>query len=88
MRHARAEDLDRVDGLLDRLRTIDGLKERSRGTFYVRSRAFLHFHEHDGEIICDVRLDPGAADFERRTVTSAAAQRTLVSDVRRALAVG
>ena len=85
MRHARSEDLDRVDGLLDALRAIDGLKEKSRGTFYVKSKAFLHFHEHDGEIICDVRLSP-AADFERRTVTAAPAQKQLVTDVRRALA--
>jgi N-acetylglutamate synthase-like GNAT family acetyltransferase len=85
LRHARAEDLDRVDGLLEQLRAIDGLTERSRGTFYRRSKAFLHFHEHGGEIICDVRLD-AAADFERRTVTTKAAQSALVRDVRAALA--
>ena len=85
MRHARPEDLDRVEALLAELRAIDGLKERSRGTFYVRSRAFLHFHEHEGDILCDVRLDPAASDFDRRTVTSAAAQRALVDDVRAAL---
>ena len=83
MRHARADDLTRVAGLLARLRELDGLKEKSPGTFYRGSRAFLHFHEHDGDIICDVRFD--GTDFERRTVTSASAQRTLVGDVRRAL---
>ena len=83
MRHARAEDLDRVDGLLAQLRGIDGLKERSRGTFYRGSKAFLHFHEHDGEIVCDVRLD--GVEFDRRIVTMAAAQRALVKDVRAAL---
>lgn len=84
MRHARTEDLDRIDDLLARLRQLDGLKERSRGTFYRGSKAFLHFHEHEGDIVCDVRLD--GVDFERRTVTTATAQRTLVRDVRRALA--
>lgn len=83
MRHARADDLDRVAGLLVRLREIDGLREKSPGTFYRGTRAFLHFHEHDGDILCDVRLD--GIDFERRAVMTAAAQRTLVTDVRRAL---
>lgn len=84
MRHARAEDLDRIDGLLERLRAVDGLKEKSRGTFYRRSKAFLHFHEDAGEIICDVRMD--GTDFERRTVTTAASQKRLVNDVRDVLA--
>lgn len=84
MRHAGVDDLNRVAGLLDRLREIDGLREKSPGTFYRGSRAFLHFHEHEGDIMCDVRLD--GVDFERRTVMTAAAQGTLVSDVRRALA--
>jgi N-acetylglutamate synthase-like GNAT family acetyltransferase len=85
MRHARAEDLDRVDALLDELRLIDGLTEKTRGVFYVRSKAFLHFHEHEGEILCDVRLDLSAADFDRRVLTTKATQRALVRDVRTAL---
>ena len=84
MRHARPDDLDRIESLLSSLRTIDALTEKSRGTFYRRSKAFLHFHEHEGDIVCDVRL--AGPDFERRVVTSRAAQRSLVSDVRRALA--
>lgn len=84
MRHARADDLGRVDGLLAQLRAIDGLKEKSRGVFYVKSKAFLHFHEHEGDIVCDLRLD--GIDFDRRIVTSAAAQKTLVQDVRSVLA--
>ena len=60
------------------------MKEKSRGTFYRGSKAFLHFHEHEGDIVCDVRLD--GIDFERRMVTSVNAQRALVKDVRAALA--
>ena len=81
MRHARPEDLDRVDALLVELRTIEGLTEKRRGTFYRGSKAFLHFHEHEGDIVCDVRLT--GPDFDRRTVTTRAAQRTLVRDIRR-----
>ena len=80
MRHARAEDLDRVDGLVASLRAISGLTEKRRGSFYRGSRALLHFHEDAGDIICDVRLE--GPDFDRVTVTSRAAQRKLVKDVR------
>ena len=85
MRHAKPEDLDRVEDLIVQLRTIEGLKEVSRGRFYVRNRSFLHFHEHEGDIVCDVRLDPAAYFFDRRTVTTKAAQRQLVKEVRAAL---
>lgn len=84
MRHARPEDLDRVDGLLEQLRTIAGLTEKKRGVFYRGSKAFLHFHEDAGDIICDARID--GATFERVTVTTAAAQRRLMKDVRAVLA--
>ena len=83
MRHARPDDLDRIDSLLSSLRTIDGLKEKRRGTFYRGSKAFLHFHEHEGDIVCDVRL--AGPDFDRRIVTTTAAQTALVRDVRGAL---
>jgi N-acetylglutamate synthase-like GNAT family acetyltransferase len=83
VRHARSDDLDRVDTLLVELRTIDGLKEKSRGTFYRGSRAFLHFHEHEGDIVCDVRLV--GPDFDRHIVTTKTAQRALARDVKGAL---
>jgi N-acetylglutamate synthase-like GNAT family acetyltransferase len=83
MRHARSDDLDRIDDLLTRLRSIDGLKEKSRGTFYRGSKAFMHFHEDEGDIVCDVRLT--GPDFDRRVVTTRTAQATLVKDIRRAL---
>lgn len=86
MRHARPDDLDRIEQLLSSLRTIDGLTEKKRGTFYRGSKAFLHFHEHEGDIVCDVRL--AGPDFDRRVVTTRAAQRALVSDVRRARSAG
>lgn len=85
MRHARPEDLDRIEGLLGELRAVAGLKEVSRGRFYVRSRSFLHFHEHEGDIVCDVRLERSAVHFDRRVVTTRAAQRALVRDVKVAL---
>ena len=48
---------------MDRLRTIDGLKERKRGVFYLKSRAFLHFHEDPAGLFADIRL--AGDDFDR-----------------------
>ena len=83
MRHARPEDLDKLEALLVRLRALDGLKEKSRGTFYRGSRAFLHFHEHDGAFHADLRLGD---DFERFAVTTAAERKALLGMVAKALA--
>lgn len=82
MRHARPEDLDRLEPLLETLRRLDGMKEKSRGTFYRGARAFLHFHEHDGGFFADVRL---ADDFERLPATTTVERNALVVTVRKAL---
>jgi hypothetical protein len=84
VRHARAEDLDRIEPLLAELRAVGGLTEKSRGVFYRRSRACLHFHADGDDIYADVRFE--ADDFERTRATTKAEQRALVSAVRRALA--
>jgi N-acetylglutamate synthase-like GNAT family acetyltransferase len=65
MRHARDEDLDRIEPLLAAIRLRTGLIERKRGVFYRRGKAFLHFHAHDGELWADIRA---AAGFDRLKV--------------------
>jgi hypothetical protein len=84
VRHARADDLDRIEPLLAELRSIAGLTEKSRGVFYRRSRACLHFHADDDDMYADVRVD--GDEFERTRTTTAAEQRALVASLRRALA--
>ena len=79
MRHATDADLDRVEPVLEALRAHDGLRERRRGTFYRRSRAFLHFHGHGDRLFADVRLD--GVEFERRDVTTVADQERLLADI-------
>lgn len=81
MKHAGAEALDGLEPLLVALREIPGLREKSRGTFYRRSRAFLHFHEDPGGLFADVRID---ADFERVRVSSTDEQQQLLQRVRAA----
>ena len=77
MRHARAEALDRLEPLLVQLRALPGLTEKSRGTFYRKSRAFLHFHEDPAGLFADVR-DASGEDFERIEVSESAARDRLL----------
>ena len=82
MRHARDQDLDRVEDLLVQLRSLPGLIEKKRGVFYRRGRAFLHFHEDPTGLYADVRID---AEFERMRVTTKAERRRLLSAARAAV---
>lgn len=68
MRHAGQDCLDQLEPLLAQLRLLPSLTEKSRGVFYVRSRAFLHFHEDPRGIFGDVRCEDGG-DFDRIDVT-------------------
>jgi hypothetical protein len=79
VRHVNDADLDRLEPLLEALRGHDELKERRRGTFLHRSRAFLHFHGDGDQLYADVRLD--GVEFERRDVTTAADQERLLGDI-------
>lgn len=85
MKHASPPAFDRLELLLRKLRAFEALKEKSRGTFYRRGRAFLHFHEHDDDLFADVRF---TTEFERVRVTRAAEQKSLLARVRAALADG
>ena len=64
MRHARPEDLDRIEPLLAQVRALSVLKEKTRGCFYWRSRAFLHFHQDPKGMFADIGGGDGR-DFER-----------------------
>ena len=83
MKHAGAAALDRLEPLLKDIRKRDSLKEKSRGTFYRGSRAFLHFHEHgEDELFADIRLDD---DFARLRATTAAERAKLLRLMDKAL---
>lgn len=72
MKHASDATLDQLEPLLERLRTLPRLKEKKRGIFYFKSRAFLHFHEDPTGLYADVRLSGDA--FERFAVSNEAQQ--------------
>jgi len=82
MRHLKDDDLDRLEPLLQQLRAVDGLRERTRGAFMLKSRSFLHFHAHGDEFFADVRLTD---DFERLPATTPTQQRALVNAIKGAL---
>jgi hypothetical protein len=82
VKHAGSQALDQLEPLLGELRGVEGLKEKKRGVFYRKSRAFLHFHEDPSGLFADVRL---VNDFELLPVTTRAEQRELVRRVRGAL---
>jgi hypothetical protein len=78
VRHATAAALEELEPLLERLRAIPGLKEKTRGVFYWRSKAFLHFHEDPSGLHADVRLE---SDFERVRVQTSEERDALLHRV-------
>lgn len=79
MRHAGAASLASLDTLLTRLRALGVLTERKPGTFYLRSSAFLHFHEDPAGLFADVKLD--GRSFQRFAVDTPDEQAALVGRV-------
>jgi hypothetical protein len=87
MRHARGADLDRLEPLLAQLRTLSGLIEKKRGSFYWKSRAFLHFHEDPKGLFADIREADGGNDFDRIDVSGEPGRAELLSLARQRLGV-
>jgi len=87
MKHAAAGALEALGDLLVSLRARTGLVEKRPGIFYVKGRAFLHFHEDRAGLFADLR-DGG--DWQRFPVNDpdecasllAAVDRTLQSTSR------
>ena len=75
MKHAGADALDRLAELLAAIRRLGVLTERSRGVFYQKSRAVLHFHEDPAGLFADLRT---TGDFDRFPVGSRAEQQSLL----------
>ena len=79
MKHAGAAALDALEPLLEQLRAIDGLKEKSRGCFYRGSKAFLHFHEDFGGFFADLKK---GGDFVRLPVNNRLEIAALIRDAK------
>ena len=59
--------IEALDDLLVNLRARTGLVEKRPGIFYVKGRAFLHFHEDPAGLFADLRQ---GGDWQRFPVNS------------------
>jgi hypothetical protein len=80
MKHAGAAAFEALSDLLDRLRSRTALTERRPGIFYVRGRAFLHFHEDPAGLFADLRV---GSDWRRFPVNSPDEQARLLAVIDR-----
>ncbi len=62
MKHAGDEALRVLASLLASLRQLPGMTERKPGIFYVKSKAYLHFHEDAAGLFADVKLNGNEFD--------------------------
>jgi hypothetical protein len=81
VKHAGPAALNALEPLLARIRAAGVLKEKSRGVFYLKSRAFLHFHEDPEGLFADVR-NPAGTDFDRYKVDEAEGAEAVMERVR------
>ena len=82
MRHATDKALDGIDGLLAAARSYAELKEKKRGIFYLKSSAFLHFHEDAAGLFADLRIGD---HFERFAVNNPIERKQFLAALKIAL---
>jgi hypothetical protein len=82
MKHAGPATLMTLESLLEKLRVLPRLVEKKPGIFYLKSKAYLHFHEDAAGIFADVRL--AGDDFERFAVNTCQEQDALIEHIRQA----
>jgi hypothetical protein len=83
MKHAGKGALRQLGMVLDALREHGTLAERTPGSFYLRSKAFIHFHEDPSGLFADVKED--LVSFSRYRATTRKEQRALVVRIKKCL---
>lgn len=78
MKHADSNALDLLEELLVKIRQYQNLKEKKRGIFYWKSKAFLHFHQDHDQFFADLRM---GSDWKRFPVNTQPEQETLLAQV-------
>ena len=84
MKHAGPATLLQLEPLLREVRVRPLLKERTPGSFYVKSKGYLHFHEDPAGIFADVKLD--FVEFTRLRASTAKERQSLLAKIDRSLA--
>jgi hypothetical protein len=82
VKHAGGVSLDVLEPLLAEIRLRPDLKEKKRGTFYRKGRAWLHFHEDPKGMFADLR---GPDDWLRLRVSDPSEQEALLAGMDAAL---
>ena len=80
MKHAGATALQVLQPLLCSVRSLPGVTERKPGIFYVKSMAYLHFHEDPAGLFADIKLT--SSGFSRYPVKTASEQQALLNAAR------
>jgi hypothetical protein len=83
VKHAGAATLALLDDLLVEVRKLPQLREKSPGSFYFKSKGYLHFHEDPAGIFADVKLD--LEQFTRIRATTAKDQKALLAKIAKSL---
>jgi hypothetical protein len=83
MKHVGRDAPANLKPVLDALRERDALDEKSPASFYLRSKAFVHFHDDAAGLFADLKED--LVSFTRHRVTTAAEQGAFLARVDRCL---
>jgi hypothetical protein len=83
MKHAGPQTLAALEAMLRVLRAHGTLVERTPGSFYRKSKAFLHFHEDPAGIFADIKID--GDKFTRLPASTRDEQANLLKVVDQAL---
>jgi hypothetical protein len=83
MKHAGQDTLRRLAPLLIELRKRAALREKAMGIFYLKSKAFLHFHDDPAGIFADVKLD--LKTYSRIRATTTTEQKALLRTIDKCL---
>ena len=83
MKHAGEQALDALEDLLREVRKHEGLRERKRGAFYLKSAGILHFHEDPAGLFADLKVD---GSWRRFPVNSTSERKALLAKLAAAAA--
>ena len=81
MKHASRQTLEQLTTLLTQISAVSGLRARSLGVFYFKSKPFLHFHEDPTGLYADLRV---TGEFERYPVNTDSERAALLAEIDRA----
>ncbi|MGC1303171.1 MAG: hypothetical protein WA840_12440 [Caulobacteraceae bacterium] len=83
MKHATSAALEGLSELLAQIRAREGVREKTFGVFYRKSKSLLHFHEDPAGLFADLSM---GADFERYPVNTRQEWEVLLAAIDRTLA--